>query len=518
MANLGPEDNAAWIHAASGFLRYNATVTQASNFQYGVNGFLSTQLSIFTSVSKWGSELREIQLVFVSVFNTYIFSILIASFFTASACVVVFSNIIELRTAKDQAKLGLFGLLGIPTTVVLGILMSTYGHLSLIVAIMMIWITFWIFFEFSDSNLRDPQNTKSKIFQILSQLIMVLMIGTIWFPLIPISYILMALIISYSAYREFKTRFGRNLVYDRRRISIRSVAFMALFSILVLLIALVTLKLLRFPSGYSAGSLINAAGGTYQISSLVLAFSLVGLLFSLNSVEKFSLQSILVILLATELAAVWILSLSENPNSPGYSVQKFAVLIAAIGVPLIISVITSYLLALARNFFFLISVPVITTFAMTQISFPINSFPRSDVMEFSRSGIANYQVDLIKLTSGNKNSQILCLSNQTELAIYAYLCSRFASALQFKEHGDGELARRWRSQILERSVDPNLNTTGSDFGVSIAVRDYLDQGGSLVINLIPGPLGSFQAQTEPPWIKTLPWHELAVHWQTNTAR
>ena len=139
-------------------------------------------------------------------------------------------------------------------------------------------------------------------------------------------------------------------------------------------------------------------------------------------------------------------------------------------------------------------------------------------MEFSRSGIANYQVDLIKLTSGNKNSQILCLSNQTELAIYAYLCSRFASALQFKEHGDGELARRWRSQILERSVDPNLNTTESDFGVSRAVRGYLDQGGSLVINLIPGPLGSFQAQTEPPWIKKLPWHELAVHWQTNTAR
>ena len=134
-------------------------------------------------------------------------------------------------------------------------------------------------------------------------------------------------------------------------------------------------------------------------------------------------------------------------------------------------------------------------------------------MEVSRNPVWNYQEDLIKLASENKESQILCLSNSTEINIYAYICSRFASAFQYKEHGDGELARRWRSQILETSVDPTLFKTGSDYGVAKAVRSYLDKGGSLVIALIPGPLWDIQKQTERQWVKELPWSELNVYWQ-----
>ena len=105
------------------------------------------------------------------------------------------------------------------------------------------------------------------------------------------------------------------------------------------------------------------------------------------------------------------------------------------------------------------------------------------------------------------------MSNSTEINIYAYICSRFASAFQYKEHGDGELARRWRSQILETSVDPTLFKTSSDYGVAKAVRSYLDKGGSLVIALIPGPLWDIQKQTERQWVKDLPWSELNVYWQ-----
>lgn len=515
MANLGPEDNASWIHAASGFLRYNATATEVSNTHNGADGFLSTLLSFFTTVSKWGSEINEIQLVLISVFNSYIFCILIASLFTVSACAHLFSNIIKHKLANNQAELGLFGLLGIPTTIVLGVLMSTYGHLSLVVAIMIIWITFWMLCEFSDSNLKYPHNKKSKIFQILSQLAIVLMIGSTWFPLIPISYILIISIVSRSVYREFRTRFETNLGSDSHTISIRSVTVRALFFILVLSFALATFRLLQFPIGYSAAELINASGGTYTITGLVLGLSLMGLLFSANSDKTLSPQSIFPILLIMQLIAVWILSLPANPSNPGYSIQKFAVLIAAIGVPLTTSLITGHLLTLSRNPIFLISVPIVVTISILQMSFGINSFPRSGVMEVSRSGVANYQEDLIKLASENKNSQILCLSNSTDSNFSAYICSRFASAIQFKERGDGDLARRWRSQILELAVEPQLLTGEKNFGVSEAIKDYVDSGGVLVINLIPGPLSDIQTQTERQWIKELPWSEIKTYWRNS---
>ena len=513
LANLGAEDNASWIHAASGFLRFNATATQASNFQYGSDGFLSTLLSFFTTVSKWGSDKHEIQLVLISVFNTYIFCILIAGFFTVIVCAQFFSSLIDRLSTNFHTKIGLLALSGIPTTVVQGLLMSKYGHLGLITVITAIWITFWMLHEFSDSNLREPNDIAVKTLQMFTQSVIVLMIGSIWFPLIPVSLILMALIISRSAFWGIKNRQRITPSSEIHTISIRSFVITAILLVSILSIAVATWRLLQFPTGYSASTLINADGGTYSITGLVLGLSLLGLLFSANAVQTYALQSVFAIILIFELLAVWVLSLNANSELPGYSVQKFAVLIAAIGIPLTTSLFIAYLLVQSRNWIFLISVPVVVTFALLQISFGINTFPRNSVMEVSRTPVWNYQEDLIKLASENKESQILCLSNSTEKNIYAYICSRFASAFQYKEHGDDELARRWRSQILELSIDPTLFKTGSDYGVAKAVRSYLDKGGSLVIALIPGPLWDIQKQTERQWVKELPWSELNVYWQ-----
>ena len=512
-ANLGIEDNASWIHAASGYLRFNATATQVSNDQYGSAGFLSTQLSFFTTVSEWGSDLREIQLVLISVINTYIFCILMASFFTVIVCAQLFSYLVHGRYRGHQTPLSLLALSGIPTTVLLGILMSRYGHLSLITVIMVIWITFWLLHEFSVSNLTVSKNVEGETFQIWSQLVVVLMIGSIWFPLIPISSILIVSIIVRNTHRVIKSRHETFPSFDIHPISIKFFISALSKSVLAFIFAIAAFRLLRFPAGYSASMLINADGGTYTITGLVLALALMGLLFSTNSSNGFTLQSVLAIILILELMAVWILSLNANPEIPGYSVQKFAVLIAAIGIPLATCLITSHLLAQSRNWIFLLAVPVVATFSMLQLSFGINSFPRSSTMEVSRTSVWNYQEDLIKLASENKGSQILCLSNSTELNIYAYICSRFASAFQFKERGDGDLARRWRSQILDTSVDPARFKTQSDYGVQIAVRNYLDKGGSLIVALIPGPLWEIQNQTERQWVKELPWSELGIYWQ-----
>ena len=513
LANLGAEDNASWIHAASGFMRFNATATQASNFQYGSDGFLSTLISFFATVSKWGANKNEIQLVLISIFNTYIFCILIATFITVIVCAQFFSSLLAHLPNNFDAKIGLLALSGIPTTVVLGILMSKYGHLGLITVIMAIWITFWMLHEFSDSNLHKPDDNAVKKVQMFAQSVIVLMIGSIWFPLIPVSLILITLIFGRRAFWTIKNWQKINPDSENHIISIKSFISTAVLLVLILSTAVSAWRLLQFPTGYSASTLINADGGTYSITGLVLGLSLLGLLFSTNAVRTYALQSVFAIILVFELLAVWVLSLNANSELPGYSVQKFAVLIAAIGIPLTTSLLVAYLLIQSKNWIFLISVPVVVTFSMLQISFGINSFPRNSVMEVSRTPVWNYQEDLIKLASDSKTSQILCLSNSTEMNIYAYICSRFASAFQYKEHGDDELARRWRSQILETSVDPTLFKTGDDYGVAKAVRTYLDKGGSLVIALIPGPLWEIQKQTERQWVRELPWSELNVYWQ-----
>jgi hypothetical protein len=93
----------------------------------------------------------------------------------------------------------------------------------------------------------------------------------------------------------------------------------------------------------------------------------------------------------------------------------------------------------------------------------------------------------------------------------AYHCSRFASALQFREYSNNNLARRWRSQILEANVDPAVFSVGTtDFKVPQQITTFLDNGGDLIVLLLPGPFWQVEQRVDRPWMQEIPWTRIKV--------
>jgi hypothetical protein len=123
----------------------------------------------------------------------------------------------------------------------------------------------------------------------------------------------------------------------------------------------------------------------------------------------------------------------------------------------------------------------------------------------------NYLPSLLNQSEANPTAQLLCLSGNPDSDMTAYTCSRFGSALQFKEFSNNNLARRWRSQVLDANVDPAIFQNETiDFDVPSNINNYLDNGGNLIVLLTPGPFWQIEQRMDRPWMQELPWESIQI--------
>jgi hypothetical protein len=153
--------------------------------------------------------------------------------------------------------------------------------------------------------------------------------------------------------------------------------------------------------------------------------------------------------------------------------------------------------------------PLLITAALLNVSWGMNSFPRKALLDQKNWGI-NYLPTLIDASSRNRDAQILCLAPQGQDEMVAYSCSRFASAFQFREFGTNNLARRWRSQLLGGNLDPANIPEDQDFLVPQTVNRFIEDGGSVIVLLTPGPLWQIEASDNAEWMRVLPWSDITV--------
>ena len=123
----------------------------------------------------------------------------------------------------------------------------------------------------------------------------------------------------------------------------------------------------------------------------------------------------------------------------------------------------------------------------------------------------NYLRTLLVQSAYNPDAQLLCLSGNAESDMSAYMCSRFGSALQFREFSNNNLARRWRSQVLEANLDlANFPKGTVDFDVPSNISNFVNNGGKLIVILTPGPFWQIEQRLERPWMQELPWDAIKV--------
>jgi hypothetical protein len=111
---------------------------------------------------------------------------------------------------------------------------------------------------------------------------------------------------------------------------------------------------------------------------------------------------------------------------------------------------------------------------------------------------------IIDSKSGDVTPPIQCFT-------VAHQCSRLGSALRFNEFSDDNLARRWRSQVIDANVDSSVfpkETT--DFGKPSNINSFVNNGGKVIIILTPGPFWTIQQRLDRPWMQELPWQAIQV--------
>ena len=123
----------------------------------------------------------------------------------------------------------------------------------------------------------------------------------------------------------------------------------------------------------------------------------------------------------------------------------------------------------------------------------------------------NYLSTLINQSAYNPNAQLLCLTGLSESDMSAYTCSRFGSALQFREFSNNNIARRWRAQILEANIDLSIFPKGTiNFDVPSKINNFINNGGEVIIILTPGPFWQIEQRLERPWMQELPWAAVKI--------
>lgn len=494
-AMMLPEDNAAWVHASSGFLRFNASAAHVSDLDYGARSFLANFLSFASNPLRLSALENDAYLTLVNVANSYVFLTMSSIILSSVVCFSFFGDKGQKSFSKRIMSAFAFSLVGLITTMSLSKAIFSVGHLSLICSAFVIWACFATF-RLYDRNL-ESRDQGRRIQVILIFLVCAFALGTVWFPLIPVSVAVHVAGVYLLMFKNAANALNLSLT---QKISY-------LFVYVIILVS--AFHAMKVPRGYSVGSLISANGGTMVPTSIALSAALVGFIIVLNQGKVSLVNLCLLASMPLVLLAYWVFSMSANPNSPGYSVEKFSLLTAVIGLPLFLSFCLRFASKQSVNSFTQLVSPLLLTAALLNVSWGLNSFPRKELLDQKNWGI-NYLPMLIDASFQNKNAQILCLAPKGQDEMVAYTCSRFASAFQFREFGTDNLARRWRSQLLGENMDPVNIPEDGDFLVPQTVRRFIDNGGSVVVLLTPGPFWQIEAIDNAEWMRSLPWSDISV--------
>ena len=498
---LLPEDNAAWIHASSGFVRFETSAGLVTSMQYGSGSFSSVFLSFLSVPTKLFSTENGPVLSLVNVANSYTFLILVLAYMSSVTCRDIFHKTNCPNVLAAIVSNGKFALIGVLSILGVGRVFLNSGHLSLILAAGVIWVVTYQIHHFAKSSNTSADEKYLSYFNAF--LLSAYALGVTWIPLIPISVIM---IISILVILAVKNKFS---VFNPRKAP-RKLSF-TINLILFTSIIFAGFSQLRVPNGYSVSSLVNVgSGGTLTPTVIALSISIIGFILAIEYENENLLISIYLSLFPLCLLGYWFMTFSEMPTSPGYSVEKFSLLVSLIGLPLFLGYIFSNFERSARSKISHVVSPILISFALLHASWGINSFPRLALLDKSNWTI-NYMSSLVNYAKFNQSAQLLCLSSNFESDMVAYTCSRFGSALQFKEFSDNNLARRWRSQILNQNVDEAVFPKGTeDFEVPSSMRKFVENEGQIIIVLTPGPFWKVEQRVERPWMQQLPWSSITI--------
>ena len=497
---LLPEDNAAWIHASSGFIRFNASTSYITSLDYGSRSFTSVFLNVISIPTKFLSSESGPMLSLVNVANAYVVLISVLMFMSAAACKEIFHKKESLGQSVSVFHNWKYILIGIFSATSVGKIFINVGHLSLILALTITWIVVYHFQISSHFNyITAPENS---LFASNLLLLSAIAVGLVWFPLIPVSALSIIGVLYFYTLKSIRFELNKKHVLSPYFIG---------NSVLLVLILLVAVTQLRIPAGYSISTLINVgSGGTAIPNFVTLSAAILGFLFVVERCKQNIKLCLFITLFPLGLLAYWLASMPQNPTGPGYSVEKFSLLVSLIGLPLVVGFVFGKLNDLNLSKLSVVIAPVFITFSVLHSSWGLNSFPRLGIVDKS-SWSLNYLPSLLTESTFSPTSQILCLGSNDSSDMTAYHCSRFASALQFKEYSNNNLARRWRSQILERSVDPAVFSEGTtDFDVPKQIAAFLNNGGDLIVLLLPGPFWQVAERVDRPWMHEIPWTRVKV--------
>ena len=498
-AMLLPEDNAAWIHASSGFIRFDSSAGTVSAMDYGARSFLSNFLSFLSIPTRIFSHENGPILSLLNVANAYSFLGLMAIVASSTACYEIFQS----RADNIREPLNLvsykFSLIGVVTACSIGNIFLGAGHLSLICTVVVIWMSVYMFT--SNTPLDEPQEVFMTLWSFALQLLAMFALGTVWFPLMPVAILLNIFTIFKMLRFGFQSRLNISAVFNPK---------ISLLWITSAIILLAGFHVIRVPNGYSVSNLINiSSGGTISANTITLSIALFGIALTLHKTTHADLASFLLALIPICLLAFWVFSLSANPVSPGYSVEKFSLLVTLIGIPLFTGFVISGFDTKTTSLISRLVFPLLSVFALLNISWGINSFPRSALLD-RENWSNNFLPVLLNEAALDRDAQLLCISPSSDFDMSAYTCSRFGSALQFREFSNDNLGRRWRSQLLGGNLDPANIPENSDFLVPEHVEKFLRSGGKLTLILTPGPLRDIQNRTDSGWMQQLPWDQITV--------
>jgi hypothetical protein len=498
---LLPEDNAAWIHASSGFVRFDASAGHVTSLQYGTSAFTSNLLSALSVPTKFLSSDTGPILSLANTANAYAFLLMALVFLSSSVCREIFHIQTESHAFRSVISNGKFVLIGIFSAISVGKIFINSGHLSLILSVVVFWAVIYQFR--SSSGPTDLTTGAAKLWNSNLVILSAFTIGTVWFPLIPIAFLTIVCIVIKFVVVDKVSKF--------RRSKQPQIVFLVGNWFLFATIILAALTQLQIPTGYSVSSLVNVgSGGTLVPSVIGLSIALIGFLIAIETEGKNLILSIYLSLFPLGLLAYWVVSMSANPTTPGYSVEKFSLLIALVGLPLFLGFVFSFIEKISNFRVSSIFTPLLIAFSLATATWGINSFPRLAMVDKS-SWTINYLSSLLNQSEFNPSAQLLCLSGDPSFDMTAYTCSRFGSALQFKEYSNNNLARRWRSQILETNIDPYNFAEGTiDFDVVAKINAYIGNGGHLIVVLSPGPFWQIEKRSERPWMQELPWSKINV--------
>lgn len=423
---LSPEDNYSWIHAASGFLRYDASIQDVAASHYSVEGFFAVSISVIAQITSFiGSEI-DLPLAIPAVINTYVFFsfLLITSTFN-----FVYKTLFKKTGEKSLASF-VAGWTSVISILFIWKISETSGHLSLVVLISVIATLFLI----ERDSAFNPSHFLFRVFFYM----FLYSTGTIWFPVVPVCSALLLAVGAMSI--------RANLLLKPREPQALLLPVFELCAVSLLAGSLIT----RYLLNESLVDVLMAQGGVFLLSTFGVGSGIVLVSLAIEYLDYSVITKLFLSFLVLFLSGVWALNTAMSEGETTYGPRKFALFvtgIAALHLPLLsvyickrnnISRITSIAFFVGSSFVFLLGT---IGFRVIPERFLGSENPTPNTSWLERA---------INLSEQRPNTMVLCYPNIDDQDFQAYFCSRFVAALQFQERDalGLDVPRAWRSSLF----------------------------------------------------------------------